>query len=69
MKMRVLKGHTLSQGDKDVGGKSGLQGRRLSQGVGDDGRFIVGGGLMPQSEPGMGLINLIYRELLRITNK
>lgn len=66
--MRVLKGHMLNQGDKDVGGKSGLQGRRLSQGVGDDGRFIEGG-LMPQSEPGRGLINLIYRELLRITNK
>lgn len=66
--MRVLKGHTLSQDDKDVGGKSGLQRRRLSQGVGDEGRFIEGG-LMPQSEPGRGLTNLIYRELLRITNK
>lgn len=66
--MGVLKGHTLSQGDKDVGGESELQGRRLSQGVKDDGRFIEGG-LMPQSEPGRGLTNLIYRELLRITNK
>lgn len=30
----------------------------VSQGVGDDGTFIEGG-LMPQSEPGTGLTNLI----------